>query len=143
MTYATQQDLIDRFGETELLQLTDRQNMPPSVIDAVVVGRALNDADGLINSYLGKVYRMPLSVVPTVLVKRASDIARYHLHGEAAPKDGDVYRNYRDAVDWLKDVAKGLVTIDAEGVTPAASGGGSVKASAPGRVFTRDTMRGY
>lgn len=143
MTYATQQDLIDRFGKAELLQLTDRENMPPSVIDAVVVGRALDDAAGLINSYLGKAYRIPLSVVPDVLVKRASDIGRYHLHGEAAPKDGDVYRNYRDAIDWLKDVAKGLVTIDAEGITPAASGGGSVKASAPGRVFTRDTMRGY
>lgn len=143
MTYATQQDMIDRFGETELLQLTDRENMPPTSIDVVVVGRALDDADGLINSYLGKVYRIPLSVVPAVLVKRASDIARYHLHGEAAPKDGDVHRNYRDAIDWLKDVAKGLVTIDAEGITPAASGGGSVKSSAPGRIFTRETMRGY
>ncbi|TIX53018.1 MAG: DUF1320 domain-containing protein, partial [Mesorhizobium sp.] len=87
MTYAVRQDLVDRFGATELMQLTDRTNVPPSMIDDVVVGRALADADGVIDGYIGKQFKLPLSVVPPVLVKVASDLARYYLHGEAADKD--------------------------------------------------------
>lgn len=143
MTYATKQDLLDRFGETELMQLTDKVNRPASTIDDVPVTRALDDAAALIDGYIGKVYRLPLSGLPPVLTKNACDIARYFLHGKAADKDGPVERAYKDAVAWLKDVSKGVVTLDVEGIAPAQAGGGSVKASAPGRVFTRDSMRDF
>lgn len=143
MTYATQQDLIDRFGNTELVQLTDKVNRPATTIDPTPVTRALTDAAALIDGYLGKLYRLPLSAVPPVLTKNACDIARYYLHGKAAEKDGAVAIAYGEATGWLKDVSKGLVTLDVEGVAPAQSGGGSVKASAPGRVFTRDSLRDF
>ncbi|WP_411037639.1 gp436 family protein [Shinella sp. BYT-45] len=141
MTYATQQDLIDRFGETELIQLTDRVNIPVSTVDPVVVGRALDDASALIDSYLTKVVKLPLANVPDVLVKTAADIARYYLHGKAAEKDSPVTTAYNQAVAWLRDVSRGLVELSAGGETPAPAGGGSVKAVAPNRVFTRDTLR--
>jgi phage gp36-like protein len=141
--YATQQDLVDRFGEEELIQLTDRTNIPVSTIDPVVVGRAIDDASALIDGYLQKVLALPLSVVPPVLSKSASDIARYYLHGKAADKDSPVTRAYNEAVGWLKDVSKGLVQLSAEGEAPKAAGGGTVKASAPGRVFTRDSLRNF
>lgn len=143
MTYATKQDLLDRFGETELVQLTDKVNRPASTIDDVPVSRALGDAAALIDGYIGKLYRLPLSALPPVLTKNACDIARYYLHGKAAEKDGPVERTYDEAVSWLKDVSKGVVTLDVEGVAPAQAGGGSVQASAPGRVFTRDSLRDF
>ncbi|PZR89644.1 MAG: DUF1320 domain-containing protein [Stutzerimonas stutzeri] len=143
MAYATKQDLLDRFGEAELVQLTDKVNRPVSTIDDVPVSRALGDAAALIDGYIGKLYRLPLSALPPVLTKNACDIARYYLHGKAAEKDGPVERAYDEAVSWLKDVSKGVVTLDAEGVAPAQAGGGSVKASAPGRVFTRDSLRDF
>jgi phage gp36-like protein len=142
MTYAVKQDLVDRFGERELVQLTDRTNKPPSTVDDVVVGRALGDADGTIDGYVGKQYALPLSVVPPVLTKIAADLARYYLHGEAAGPDSIVTRNYNGAVAWLKDVAKGLVSIDDGAETPAQAGGGAIKTSAPNRVFTRDSLKG-
>ena len=143
MAYATQQDMVDRFGADELIELTDRTNTPVSTIDPVPVDRALSDATALIDSYLGKLYRLPLSSVPAALPKAVCDVARYYLHGKAAPKDGPVERAYNEAVNWLKDVSKGLVGLDAEGVAPVQAGGGSVKASAPGRVFTRESMRDF
>lgn len=143
MAYATKQDLVDRFGMTELVQLTDKVNRPASVIDDVPVTRALGDADALIDGYVGKVYRLPLSAQPPVLTKVACDVARYYLHGKAAEKDGPVERAYSEAAAWLKDVSKGLIALDTEGVAPAQAGGGSVKASAPNRVFTRDTLRHF
>lgn len=141
MTYVTQQDLIDRFGELELVQLTDRVNIPVSTIDPVVVGRALDDASALIDSYLAKKVKLPLAVVPVKLVKTAADIARYYLHGKAADKDSPVTRAYNEAVAWLRDVSRGLVELSEDGETPAPAGGGSVKAVAPNRVFTRDSLR--
>ncbi|KQQ85847.1 hypothetical protein ASF65_04740 [Aureimonas sp. Leaf324] len=91
MSYASLQDLIDRFGDRELIQLTDRTNRPASVIDQTVVGRALADADALIDGYVGKVHALPLAAVPPALVKTAADIARFYLHSKPE-KDGAVCR---------------------------------------------------
>ncbi len=142
MTYASQQDLIDRFGKVELTQLTDNDNIPPTTIDSVVVAGALADADAMIDSYLGKAYALPLSVTPPVLRKIAADLARSYLHGEAADKDSIVTRNAAAAMAWLKDVAKGLVSLDEGGEQPAQAGGGAIKANPSTRVMRRDTLRG-
>lgn len=143
MTYATQQDLIERFGEQELIQLTDRVNIPVSTIDDVVVTRALTDASAFADGYLKKVMALPLNVVPPVLTKNIADIARYYLHGKSADKDSAVTRAYNEAVAFLRDVARGTVELTDGGEVPAAAGGGSVQATAPDRVFTRDSLRHY
>ncbi len=141
MTYITKQGLIERFGERELIQLTDRANVPPTTIDDAVVDRAIADASAEINSYLKKRYTVPLASVPDVLAKKAADIARYFLHGKSAEKESPVTIAYRDAIAWLRDVAKGIVEIDDGGQTPPQTGGGSIRAVKPNRVFTRDTLR--
>lgn len=140
--YATLQDLTDRFGETEIVQRTDRTNRPPTTIDTVVVDRALTDAGALVDGYVGKVYALPIALVPPVLTKATADIARYYLFGKAAEKDGEVERAYKEAVAWLKDVALGRVQLDVGGVVPEQPGGGQVHIAAPERRFTRANMRG-
>lgn len=141
MSYATLQDLVDRYGERELVQLTDRTNRPPSSVDTSVVGRALGDATAIADGYVGKACALPLGEVPPALVKATADIARYYLHGKAAEKDGAVERAYLEARRWLADVARGLVQLDVGGVTPPQPGGGSVRTSGPARVFDRDSLR--
>jgi phage gp36-like protein len=142
MSYATQQDLVDRFGSRELIQLTDRSNVPPTTIDDTVVTRALGDADALIDSYIGKIYTLPLADVPAVLTKTAADIARYYLRGESVDKDSPVAIAFNQALSWLKDVSRGLVRLDDGGEEPDQAGGGAVRTRGPDRVFTRDTLRG-
>ncbi|HQS08723.1 MAG: hypothetical protein B7Y12_02160 [Rhizobiales bacterium 24-66-13] len=140
--YATVDDMVTRFGTTELAQLTDRVNKPASAVDAAVVTRALADADALIDGYIAKVYRLPLSQVPEILAKYAADIARYYLHGKAAEKDGPILRAYDQALTWLRDVSRGLVQIDVGGTAPEQPAGGTIQASGPDRLFTRDSLRG-
>jgi phage gp36-like protein len=142
MAYATQQDLIDRFGERELVQLTDRVNKPATTIDDVVVDRAIGDAEALADGYLAKAYALPLVAVPLVLTKVTCDVARYYLHGKAAEKDGPVLRAYAEATAWLRDVSRGLVVLDVGGEAAAPVGGGAVRTSGPERVFTRDSLCG-
>lgn len=143
LPYAASQDLIDRFGEQELVQLTDRANVPPEQIDDTVVERALADATATVDSYVGKVYALPIGSAPPVLIKVCCDIARYYLHGEAADKDSIVTRNQAAALAWLRDVAKGLVQLDIEGIVPGQPGGGTVRTSEPERPLTAATMKGY
>ena len=44
MTYATYDDLVTRFGEMKLTQLTDRSIPPARYPDKAVIGAALTDA---------------------------------------------------------------------------------------------------
>jgi phage gp36-like protein len=143
MAYATRQDLVDRFGATELIQLTDRVNRPASTVDDTVVGRAIADAEALIDGYLAKRYALPLAEIPPILTRMACDIARFFLHGKAAEKDGPVDRANTAAISWLRDVSRGVVELEVgAGETPAPIGGGMVRTSASERVMRRDSLRG-
>lgn len=146
MTYASQQDLIDRFGTDKLAQLTDKVNRPATVIDAVTTGKALEDASALIDSYVGKRFDLPLSAVPDILVRFCADIALYYLYGSKAEDDGPVERKYKEALAWLKDVSRGLVQLDdgsGSGDPAAPAGDGGVRMKGNSRPITEETMKGY
>lgn len=143
MPYVTKQDLIDRFGEQELIQLTDRVNKPASTVNDTAVDLAIADASNLADSYLAKVVTLPLDPVPGALPKVVADLARYFLHGKAADKESPVTTAYEQAIAFLRDVAKGLVQLTDSGSETPPAGGGSVKAVAPNRVFTRDSLRSF
>lgn len=140
-SYATKGDLVMRFGQEELVQLTDRTNMPPATIDDDAVAQALADATSEIDGYIAAKYALPLASVPHRLVKVASDLARYYLHGKAA--DETVRTAYEDGVKWLVNVSKGVVQLDlaASGEAPAQTGGAQV-AAVP-HTFDPDTMRDF
>ncbi|MCF1485024.1 DUF1320 domain-containing protein [Agrobacterium vitis] len=145
MTYCTKQDLIDRFGERELIQLTDRATPPVSAIDDTVVGRAIADATAFADGYIGKAYSLPLPTVPDVLTKLTCDVARYYLHFKGVDKDSPIQRAYDQALSYFRDVAKGVVQLieTDTGEVPPAPGGGQVQVIAPARVFSRQSLKGY
>lgn len=134
MTYAVQQDLEQRFGRDELVQLTDRAGA--GLVDTAVLGQALDDADGLIDGYLATRYTVPLATVPKVIVTFACDIARYYLYDDAASEQ--VRKRYEDAVKFLSAVASGELSlgVDDSGETPAS--GDLPEFEAGGNVFDRD-----
>ncbi len=135
MSYATQQDLEDRFDRNQLLVIADRDG--DNLLDADVVARALADADAEIDAWIGKVHDLPLPSVPPRLVTAACDIAFYRLHPAEPPEDAR--RRYEDALAFLRAVAEGRAVLDAGGSPPPSATGG-VSHSAPDRVFTRDRL---
>ncbi len=124
MTYASAQDLITRFGETELMQLTDPD------LQAVQLSKlelALADAQAYVDSFVGRVYALPLAgcvkpapvlgdplatavVAPPQLVRIAADVARYYLHKDFAPEN-EVYLRYKAAERELQAIADGKATL--------------------------------
>lgn len=124
MPYATRQDMIDRFSEAELVQLTDKGEVRADAIVDAVLDKALADASAEIDGYLAGRYALPLDPVPANLPLLCCDIARYRLQINEANEQ--VKARYDAAIKFLTKVATGeiLIGATAAGVPPAATGKG-------------------
>jgi phage gp36-like protein len=120
MTYCTQDNLVDRFGETEIIQLTDRTRA--GAMDSTVVALAISDAAARIDAKLRTRYTLPFSTTPAELEPIACDITRFFLWGEGAPEI--VKDRFTAAMRELTDYATGRNVLDvaiAEDTTTAQS----------------------
>ena len=119
MIYATRIDMTQRFGERELIDLTDRDDT--GQIGAAVLARAMDDAQATVDGYIGKLYRLPLAgclkpatalgasptyVSPPMLTRLACDLARYYLYTDL-PDEHEVSRRHKQAMAELKSIAEG------------------------------------
>ena len=135
MSYCTLQDLIDEFGEDELIRLTDR--VGAGVVDQTVVDRATARADRTINRYL---VRANLPLASDDVVDLACDIARFFLYDDQPTTT--VSDRYDRAIEQLKAMARGDVGL-------ASTTGASTSVIntpdyiAPDRTFTDDTLTDY
>lgn len=134
--YAEVQDLIDRYGEDEILQLTDRDDS--GQVDDTVAQTALDDAEAEVDGYLGGRYELPLESPPRILSRITTDIARYHLH-DGVPPD-HVNKRYEDAVKFLQKIAEGKVSLGASTAPPSA---GAPEVSKGTRMFDDDSLRWF
>lgn len=140
MSYATQQNLIDKFGEREILQLSDRAGT--GAIDSGVVAAALAAADAQVDSYIGKRHRLPLAETPPRITDVAADIAYFKLFRNDPPEY--VRTAYEDAMKFLRDVSRGEAVIEyGVGGEEPAPAGDVVLTSGPERTFSRDKLEGF
>lgn len=140
MTYAALQDLVDRAGEAEILQVADRDG--DDVADATVIASALETADHTVNGYLAVRYTMPLTAVPPIVVGWAVSIARYLLHRDGAPEH--VVRDYNYALAALEKAGAGKIDVPgADGVTPDQAPEGRTIAEGTPPVFTPENLEGW
>lgn len=107
----TRQDLIDRFGEDELVVLTDREGR--GVIDDEVLNRAIEDAEAETAAYI-QAAGLVLPSPPKVLVVKVCDIARYYLHDNGETQV--VLDRYKQAIAWLRDVVRNPRLLDPDAV---------------------------
>lgn len=141
MPYTTLDELTKRYGELILIQLTDRGDVATDTIDADVVAEAIADADAVIDGYVGGRYVLPMAEVPPLLETVAKVITIHKLHVyEPSPK---IEADYRDALNTLKDIARGVITLDIAGVTPATTGGGGARVTDRARPMTETSLKGF
>ncbi len=105
--YCNKQNMIDRYGEEELLQLTDRDNL--GAIDDNVLSQAIADAAAEIDGYLARRYTLPLPDVPASLIRIACELSRYQLYDDAAPIG--VKDRYDNSVRFLRLVSRGEISL--------------------------------
>ena len=131
--YASLQDLLDAFGEGEVVSLTDRENTG-SVVESIAddaIARACSEAD----SYLSARYRVPVAPVDKALTDAVCQIARYRLTGAEATETDPIQQRYDRAIKWLERIARGDINLP--GLEDAADTAGDVLFSTGRRVFQR------
>lgn len=139
MPYATQQDYENRFGADELIQLTDKEGV--GAFNADTFAQAQLDGDAEIDAWLHGRYVIPLTTIPTVLVRVACDLYRYYLHGSQVPEQID--KRYASQISFLKALSRGDVNLNLDtNATPAAAPD-EVRVTAPDRTFSRESLRDY
>lgn len=138
--YASSAQMVARFGEDELVSLTDRDGTAGAIV-ARVLDVALNDATALINGYLAGRYTLPLPTPPAMLERLCCDIARYGLYDNGASEQ--VSKRFDDAVRFLEKVAAGKITlgITTQGESPVSNDLPTIESD--GAVFNRRQSKGF
>jgi len=152
MSYATPSDMIARYPNRDLVQLSN-EDPTQTAVNQAPLAQALNDASAEIDGYLESRFALPLADSPAVLNRLACDIAMYRLQSLRPLHDlADARKRYEDAVALLVRVARGEVTLglaadDLE--PPQAQGavltqaGGDQSGALPQRVFNRGSLKGF
>lgn len=139
--YTSREAMVNKFGEREVIALTDREPYTDEINDTVL-DDAIAAVCGEIDSHIGARYNVPLNPVPKVLTQLASDMVRYYLTGAASTETNPIVARYNNAVKFLKSVAKGEVTLGGmpnnAGVAPTTAN--TVHMVSGGRVFERGSF---
>lgn len=158
MIYATVADMAARFGERELIELTDPELQE---VKTARIELKLGDAQAFADSYVGVVYQLPLQgcakpegpttvyVCPPQLTRIVCDVARYFLYDDLAPEH-EVALRFKGAQGELQAIAAGraVLTCPWGGKPGAALDTGALNAGealyefSP-RQITDESLRGF
>jgi len=152
MVYAEPSDMIARYPNRDLVQLTNEDPTQTSVNQSVLQ-QALADASAEIDGYLESRFTLPLGDPPAVLARLTCDIAMYRLQALRPLHDmAEARRRYDDALALLVRVADGTLTL---GLAPdnqepaetagavVTEAGGDRSGALPRRVFSRGNLKGF
>ncbi|WP_354538501.1 DUF1320 domain-containing protein [Roseovarius sp. MBR-6] len=141
MPYLVAQDMIDRFGEARLAELTTRDG-PVTGIDGAALQTAIDDAISEVESYVSGLY--DVTNPPRVLTVHAAAIAWYRLLGDRAPVVEGAKASHDHALAFLRRARAGEVSLGDE--TPADTAPGqsvAPRVAGPEATFTRDSLKGF
>lgn len=117
MAYATIQDLIDRYGQQEMIRLTTPDDQEMDGVNADAAEAKLADVSAVIDSYVGRRYRVPMDVAPAAVVRVCCILARYDLAtgGSRSPSE-QMSDQRKEAMAWLLDVSLGKAVLELDEV---------------------------
>jgi len=139
-SYATIANMSDRIAASDLIELTDDERL--GTVNEPRVLTAIASADAEIDGYVGRYYRRldAVTPIPPLLVELACDIAHYRLFRFSNPTER-VDTLYKNAIAKLRDIAKGVITLD-QGEEQLPERDGQILVSSSERLFSRGNMGG-
>ena len=139
--YCTPAQMIERFGETVLIQLTDRAGA--GEIDTAVLDAAIADASAEIDMHLAGRYRLPLSSVPLPIARMSCLLARDILAADSDSADERWQAQAEAARKTLREIAAGRVSLGVDAADAKAAAAGGAQMVSGGRIWDRDDSKGY
>ncbi|MAI62414.1 MAG: hypothetical protein CBB87_08055 [Micavibrio sp. TMED27] len=138
--YATKVEMLQRYQENELIQLTDNIEPYTYQINDDVLNTALADATAEINLHVSGRYKLPLNPTPDALENICCVIAFYKLNRRG---NTDAERqDYEDALKFLRSIAEGKTLLDQGGQEPK-SAAANVDYDDSERFFSRNSLKGF
>ena len=117
MAYATIDDMVRRCGTVEMIRLTTPSDREMDGIVCETAETALASVSAIMDSYIGRRYRTPMDVAPTVVTDLCCDMARFRLStGDQKTCSEEVRARHKDAMAWLSDVSLGKVVLELDEV---------------------------
>lgn len=141
MTYATLQQLTDRYGEQMLVMLTDRGDVATGDIDVAVINRSLTDTDSMIDGFLKDRYILPIVATPPLLADIAQMIVIWKLHRHQPNEK--IEKDYKEAMSLLDRISTGKVRLPIDGVEPATAPTNGVRITDRERPLTAENLKGF
>lgn len=137
--YAQPQDLINRFGKDELVEILPSDI--PEQFNTDLVNIALSDASAYIDSYISQRYKLPLVSTPPILNQITCDIARFYYYNNSVTDEVQSRMDMR--INWLNQLAKGEVSLEVTEEDQVSTTGSYTKKSSSNRLFTQDSLRTF
>lgn len=131
--------MVGRFGEDELIQLTDTSGS--NAVDATKVEQAIDDASSMIDGYLQGRYDLPLANPPAVLTKLCADIARYNLYDNGVTEL--IQTRFDAAMKFLKSVSSGEVQLGLAIDDSTTESDSLIEMQSSESVFSRTNASGF
>ena len=114
--YATAVAMQRKFGERELIQLTDTEQPYQNVINMEKLNAAMQEANSEIDAYAGSRYALPLHIIPPFLVEIGCNLARYYAVTGDLSENDPIKNRYESSIKTLTKISKGELTL---GSSPA------------------------
>lgn len=161
MAYITPADLVARFGAEEICQVADRSiprevtpellalkiagdpltNWAASDVTAVtaavdLLGTTIDDAQSVVDAYLGARYTTPLATVPPVIKRLVADVVRRYLHGDHATDP--IIKAFDAGLALCRDIATGKIAFGEVLVASPKTTDNTITVVSPDRLWSRD-----
>ena len=152
MPYCNKIDLIQARSEELIKDLSNESGDKSESIDDEIVADRIRQADSLIDGYLRGRLPVPIADTPDEtpeLIKSIStDLSIYYLYKRVSGMllPDDIKELYKEALRLLKDIQKGVLTIDFpkdEETISAAPTIVKIKKTAADRKFNDDAFIGF
>ena len=114
--YATVEAMKLKFGERELIQLTETEPPYLGEINMDKLNSAMNEANSEIDAYVGSRYPLPLQVIPPFLTEIGCNLARYYAVTGDLSENDPIKNRYESSIKTLTKISKGELTL---GSSPA------------------------
>lgn len=120
--FIDKQDMIDTYGEKEMIQLTDRNNPKTGTVNETVMNANIDDAEAEIIAPLGCCFSIKsildiyaASGFVPVINHWAKVITRLHLYSSLERDDSQVTKAYTDVKEEMKELCECGVLVDNAG----------------------------
>ena len=98
----------------DLIALTNDDGSNATAVNTTVLDAIVIRAESRIKGFVQTKYSLPFTTVPETVKSLTLDLVRYYLYERKSKIDANLQVLYENTIDILKQIARGVITLDTE-----------------------------